>query len=138
VDLPDRLKDIRWETLLALLPACAQRPSGSVTVVINAAPVPQKPEAAAGEGAPGKAAGGSKATLATRWTIRVEGLFRLCNVARWEDLPVIWHTLDPLAKSKSRAALETALTATANRLGYDTPFFTHNFTSLVLGLLFSA
>uniref|UniRef100_A0A6U6DM87 Uncharacterized protein n=1 Tax=Odontella aurita TaxID=265563 RepID=A0A6U6DM87_9STRA len=82
VDLTNLLEDSRWETLLALLPACAQSPSGSVPVVINSNLVPQKPVAATGEGAPGKAMGGSKAKPATRWPSQVNGLCRLCNVAR--------------------------------------------------------
>jgi len=78
----------------------------------------------------------STATPVTRGPHQVQGMCHLCNVSKWEALPLIWSTLATLSFTAMREALGTDFLAEEAQLGYDTPFVTHTSAILVLGLTF--
>ena len=73
---------------------------------------------------------------AERSDLQASSLYKLANAQGPEELPEIWHTLDPLTKEKSRPAFEIACGESSRALRCKAPRVTHTVAVLLLGLHF--
>ena len=101
-----------------------------------AQPATKAPTYIAQQAQTSKAASAKKKNPAERWDLQAPSLYRLADVQGPEDLPQIWHTLDPLTKEKARPAFEIACRESARALRYKAPRLTHAVEVLLLGLHF--
>ena len=73
---------------------------------------------------------------AERWGENFRSLLRLCELTREEELPNIWHTVDPLSSERSQEVMKEACRVIAKDLRSRAHKIFQSITVMVLALVF--